>query len=86
MKFVKPLRRENSLPSRFLWMPCYFGSNSLALELSFGRCHFWVRGKKGKGVGKKGGDAGKELPEVLKMVQKTVEIDCGRSAIQVATA
>jgi hypothetical protein len=29
-----------------------------------------VRGKKGKGVGKKGDAAGKELPEVLKMVQK----------------
>jgi hypothetical protein len=45
-----------------------------------------VRGKKGKGVGKKGGDAGKELPEVLKMVQKTVEIDCGHSAARAATA
>jgi hypothetical protein len=67
-------------------MPCYFGGEDLALELSFWRCHFWVRGKKGKGVGKKEDYAGKELPEVLKMVQKTVEIDCGYSLIQVATA
>ena len=67
-------------------MSCYVGGEDLALELSFARCHFWARGKKSKGAGKKGSETRKELPEVLNMVQKTVEIDGGHSAIGAATA
>jgi hypothetical protein len=54
----------------FRLRPSYFADYEFEQKRSFTICHFWVRWKKSKDLGKKVEGAGKELPEVLRKVQK----------------